>query len=962
MRKHFLVVATLLTLGTVCLDAADSKISPSWESVSSAQEFTGIITGRIVDPANAVMSGVSITVEGAALQGKRTAKSEANGSYRLLNLPQGEYRVTYQKAKFKKIVYEGAKVEVDKTVTMNVTMQIAEIEETVTVTGSSPIVDVKSATVGTNFGVDLLNDIPNQRDIMAILAMTPGITLPRMDVGGNTAGTQSGYRAYGMSGQSITTVNGVNITASGDSMGAYIDYGALAEAKVSAAANAAEVAGAGAAVTMVVKSGSNKPHGEWYADIKPSSYKKYDGSENFYLYRDLNGQLGGPFIKDKFWYFVAFRDQYNKFSTAMSDKPASQGGVPGQPFTTETTDYTLKLNYQLDRTSTVGFMTQWGRKLQPNRFGSGATAYQYPIESTAMQDSWSEIGKLDYTRIVSNRATFDTSINIFASQFPLKAQTDRTPIYDEITTFRSGAYSAPSFTREGRWHYNANLSLYAGAHDMKVGYMYQVYAPQFTAFGAPGPAGTAGHFYIQTTNGVPTSFWTDNGPVGHVNKLRNHSLFVQDKFQLTSKLTLNAGLRFDQYTSSYPEQRFGVRGNDPCIDSTDCAVGPFAVQTITPARDVVTFNTLVPRVALIYDLFGNSRTALKASWGRYATNPAELIASYVNPIDLITKKYAWNASYLTADPAVGAARITPGYVATIQPILGGAQLTPATVDPNLKDSYTDELTLGADQQIAGDLRGYVTMVRKQQKNTWGRYDRLRTIGNYTPVKVLDPGPDGDVKTADDRILTVFETNVPPDTTDFVLTNKPIGDTYTTVGFGVVKRMSGHWQLTSGFDWTKRDLHSLFSEDPNTVAWNSNDTVTTGWTLKASGSYVFRWGILVAASYNGMKGEPYSRFFTVTPQYLTLADPNRTTPLAQGNMTIVAEKAGTYHLPSVNLVNIRAQKQFVIKDTLRLQLMFNVFNFTGSNTILGVNQNTGYFNQPTNRLGDTVVRLSTRFTF
>ena len=79
----------------------------------------------------------------------------------------------------------------------------------------------------------------------------------------------------------------------------------------------------------------------------------------------------------------------------------------------------------------------------------------------------------------------------------------------------------------------------------------------------------------------------------------------------------------------------------------------------------------------------------------------------------------------------------------------------------------------------------------------------------------------------------------PDTTDYFLTNKAIGDTYDTVEFGVTKRMSDNWQLISAFDWTKRNLSSLFSEDPNIVAWNSNNTQTTGWTFKASGSYVFK---------------------------------------------------------------------------------------------------------------------------
>ena len=105
---------------------------------ASAQEFTGSIYGRVVDLSNAVIPGVTITVEGTAIQGQRTAVSEANGSYRVLYLPPGEYRVTFQMPGFKKIVYEGAKVEVGKTTTMNVTMQVADFEDTLVLVGRSP--------------------------------------------------------------------------------------------------------------------------------------------------------------------------------------------------------------------------------------------------------------------------------------------------------------------------------------------------------------------------------------------------------------------------------------------------------------------------------------------------------------------------------------------------------------------------------------------------------------------------------------------------------------------------------------------------------------------------------------------------------------------------------------------------------------------------------------------------------
>lgn len=924
---------------------------------------TASVSGQVRDESGAPIPGAVITVTAGAHDAVSRTTAGADGRFEIGGLARGRYEVIGEQPGLLPAVIPELVLGAGGSSSVILELKVPTITEVTVVGTRHPIVDVQNATVATNFSAPMLRDIPNQRDQFALLAQTPGITMPRPDVGGNTAGTQSAYRAYGLYGQTITTVDGVNITWGADGVGAFIDYGALAEAKVAAAGNSADVPVAGAAVTTVIKSGTNTHHGEFYADYKPGRHKPYDGAENYARYRDINGQLGGPFITDRLWYFTSIRDQYVALTTGMFDRPPEEGGTQGHPFTTQTTEYTVKLNHQLSGERTLTFMTQLGTKYQPYRGGSGTVAYQYLVESTGLQDSRSHIGKVGYMQVVGNRATLDTSINAYGHYFPLTAHTDKTPIIDDVTFARRGAYNAPGLQQDGRRHYNADLALYADRHDIKIGYMYQHYAPRYTAYGAPGPAGTVGHFYVATTNGVPTSFWTDNGPVWSQNILKNHALFFQDKFQVTSKLTLNYGLRFDQYRSSYPEQRFGANGNQRCVDLRDCDFGPFVIRTLTPAREVATFNTLVPRVAFIYDLFGNSKTAVKASWGRFATNPAASIASLVSPIDLITRKYAWGTGYLTADPTVGATRITPAYVRTLQPIFGGAQLTPTAVDPHLKDSYTDEYTLGAEQEIAGDLRAHFTVVRKQQKNTFGRYDRLRTLSAYAPVQALDPGPDGMLRNADDRIITVWETVVPPDTTDYYLTNKPIGDTYNTVEVGVTKRMSDRWQLTSGFDWTKRDLASEFSEDPNTVFWNSNNTQTTGWTFKASGSYVFNRGVLVSLAYNAMKGEPYGRLFTVTDRHLRLADSNRTTPLVQGNMTIMAEKVGTYYLPPINLINLRAQKEFVIKNTQRLHLMLNIFNLTDAETVTGVVQTTGgLFRQPRTNISGTVVRFGTRYTF
>ena len=122
-------------------------------------------------------------------------------------------------------------------------------------------------------------------------------------------------------------------------------------------------------------------------------------------------------------------------------------------------------------------------------------------------------------------------------------------------------------------------------------------------------------------------------------------------------------------------------------------------------------------------------------------------------------------------------------------------------------------------------------------------------------------------------------------------------------------------------------------------------------------------MLVSVSYNAMNGEPYGRLFTVTEPYLRLADPNRTTPLVQGNMTILAEKVGTYYLPPINVINLRAQKEFVLRGTQRLHVMLNVFNLTGTETVTDVVETTSrFFRQPSTNINGTVVRFGARYTF
>src|ERR1051326_2205364 len=231
-----------------------------------AQTTTGTINGRVTDKSDAVIPGVTATLTSSVIQGARTAVSDEAGSYRFILLPPGTYTVKYELPGFKTIVREGIIVEGSKTVTLPIAMEVATVAETVTVTGESPVVDVQNATVGVAFNTRLLRDLPNARDVWAVLGQTPGVAITGtgFDVGGSTAGTQKGYRGYGINGQTWITVDGVSTTEGTSGAGMYYDYSAFSEITVQAAANSAEVAVPGVYTNTVMKTGGNNLHGTAY--------------------------------------------------------------------------------------------------------------------------------------------------------------------------------------------------------------------------------------------------------------------------------------------------------------------------------------------------------------------------------------------------------------------------------------------------------------------------------------------------------------------------------------------------------------------------------------------------------------------------------------------------------------------------------------------------------------------------
>ena len=189
-----------------------------------------------------------------------------DGSYRFIALPAGVYDITFELAGFQTLRREEIRVVINTTLTVNAELEVASLQETVTVTAQSPIVDTSTTSVGTNFTKELLTEIPNARDIWAAMSQAPGIQVTGFDVGGSHTGTQTGFLAYGISQQRTTRIEGVNTTENTDANAGYFDFGSFEEFQVGGAGNGAEQDVPGASLNVTVKSGGDNFSGTWYSD------------------------------------------------------------------------------------------------------------------------------------------------------------------------------------------------------------------------------------------------------------------------------------------------------------------------------------------------------------------------------------------------------------------------------------------------------------------------------------------------------------------------------------------------------------------------------------------------------------------------------------------------------------------------------------------------------------------------
>ena len=937
----------------------------SLAGTAGAQSLNGNITGRATDESGGALPGVTVTISSPQMIGQpRTAVTDEQGTYRFTLLPTGTYTVNFALPGFGTLNVEGVTLPTGATMTINGQLKVATLEETVTVTSQAPTIDLEAANVKVNWDQQKLDEIPYARSLTGLVALVPGLYATSYDVGGSSFGTGSGpaARVFGRAGGNVVSYDGMIWDQT------YGDFGSYEDAQITTAAKGADAMNPGVTMNLVVKSGGNQFHGTGSANYQSGDFQWNNvddalrkrgyapGTNKFTSLQDYYGEIGGPIMKNKLWFYVSHRDSWSgnfiPGFIALSDGQQKE-------FYTKLQNPTGKFTWQVTQNNKFEAMGQVGRKWQPYR---GASAF-VPLEATQNQDSWSLIGpSFKWLSILSPRMTFDASLQRGGYWWPDVPWTDDVRRVDQTTGTTYGAF-LESDREPRRWQYGGTFTYFAELfgrnHELKSGYLGWYNYSETETIGYPNQQQYRYRSLQGDTNlfARPDSVIVSDYPFTVASGELSHSFSVNDRITVSKKLTLNVGLRFDRYSSFLPEQ-----GNP--------GTGPFSEKRIVAAQgegNYPIYSTIVPRISAIYDVTGEGRLALRASYGRYvggssgaSANPAPG-ASDVNP----------NASFQ---------RIYSNWNGTIPYVPNPAQLTSVsgggtnrTIDPNLRGPYVDEWTAGVDVGLSRLWTAQFNYVYKKDGQANQRLNVATPYESFTLQNTgVDPGRDNIIGTADDKTVTIFA--VPRTFSGFGQINERIvnapGDfarnAYSAYGVTLNRQQANNWSLLMSFNADYRNLKNHAPRDPNEALYGpasstaTNGGATTGnpyqsvmpewnYSFRTSGTYRLPGGILYGTALTAQSGDWYGRDIQV-----------RNALNAVVNIRIEQQ---VERYPWVYLWDNRVSRRIPLPKGQSIEAMVDLFNTLNINTVTAqVVRNGSTFGQPTAIIAPRVMRLGLRYRF
>ena len=948
-------VRTIAALSVLVLVAAGAAV---------AQETTGAVRGRVVDAQGGSMPGVTVSAVGA--QGAKTTVSDAEGRYNIPFLTPGTYTIRAELQGFKKVTQGGAVVGLGQTVEVPLKMEIGGITETVNVVGATTVVDTTSTTTGAVIDSDMLQRIPIGRRVSDTLYLAPGVS------SSGSAGSANPSISGGSGLDNQYVVDGVNVTNQGyGALGSYsIIFGSLGnatpfdfikEVQVKTGGYEAEFGqSTGGVINVVTKSGSNNLRGSVFGYTRPNW-----AEGNWKQYQSVNGTLqtintrlndggvegGGPIAKDHAFFFGAIDPQWDTRTLhAPQGFPLESLGDVDR--TRRNISYSAKGTFQLNN----------GNRFDASFFGDPSTAKNGPQRGNALtaQDT-SRFSALDYgghnqtgryDGILSNswlvEAYYARALNTI-TETPSVDQWNisNTTVSPLVLTGGIGLYES---NRSVNNQYVIKSTSILNAHQIKYGFEYDDVS-YFQGSQRTGPTFTAQNGRV-TATGASVTILPDvnfgriyrvtraNFNTGRSTLQRYQNFFVQDSWKASARLTVNAGLRYEQET----------------LDG----------ELI---KDFKLKNNWAPRIGATYDIVGDGKTKLYANFGRfYARVPNDLAARALSADDGISRGDYFDANLSQPIPNGVVTRTPTGSAVTNHYIPAGQ--FPDTIDPNAKLGYLDEFVVGFEREFIP----FTTFGVRYIHRNIGRV--FEDVANC-PVVAYESGYAGgataNVCSSVEYILTnpSSSTAVNP---GLIAVAPEFGNVhfddpvhkYDAVEFSVNRRFSNNWSVLSSYRWSRlrgnfegfyRDdngqsdpgITSLYDFPTNDPTYASIGVTQFGYQgdirflgqngilpldrphqVKVNGNYALPMGLSFGIVYTATSGKPLTELAALAPYD------------NGGEIPVTARGAGFQSVDGVKtrtpfLHEVNAQAAYEIKlGAKRMTLTADVFNVFDMQTTLDYN--------------------------
>jgi hypothetical protein len=603
-------------------------------------QATASIAGVVTDASGAVLPGVTVEASSPALIEKvRSVVTDGSGQYRVEQLRGGVYTVTFTLPGFNTAKREGIELSGSFAATVNAEMRVGSVEETVTVTGESPIVDIQSANRQRVINQELLEAIPTGRTPQVAAFMIPGVNLNNVDVGGtNVINTTGGSLSIhgGAVADTRLLVDGITIAnaeGTGWSSNMLPNMGSTQEVAVDYSSASAESITGGLQINMIPKSGGNRLAGSLFATAVNSSFQGDNNSDELrarglrtpnsvnYQY-DFNPGLGGPVSRDKMWFYTSarFTRQNNYVGGLFQNKNAfdiTKWTYEPDENNRAVNDareksVNMRLTWQASQINKLSFFydTHWRCQCavtNPTVSQEAANQINYPIQ---------DLFSVSYTAAVSSRVLVEARAGVRREEYAYTPNNLEDPLRLLIPVseqaglipgllYRGGGVSTATQPYQRTLGvvkpFSASVSYVTGSHSAKFG-VYNVTVSRDSTV----PDNVAKLTY-RFNNGVPNQLTQRATPLDRSERQKfDLGIYAQDKWTL-NRLTLSGGIRFDMFQSYFPAQTLGP---GPHVPNRNISF---------PKTDMANWKDVVPRMGASYDVFGNGRTALKVSLNKYVT-------------------------------------------------------------------------------------------------------------------------------------------------------------------------------------------------------------------------------------------------------------------------------------------------------------------------------------------------------